>query len=89
MKTFLCDNLALLAQAYDDVGGADRLSIVFGALAFPVLIVIAIVVHRLKCAKANENQIEILHGRIAELERSKEQNSKPIAVTGEFHTRPI
>jgi hypothetical protein len=78
MNTFLCNKLALLAQAYDEVEGSDRFSIVFGALAFPALIIIALVIHRLKCAKANENQIEILQGRIAELERAKEEEFKSI-----------
>jgi hypothetical protein len=70
MCVLLATNLELLAQGYDDTGAASRLSIVIGALAFPCLVIIAVVWHKLKDAKENEKHIEKLQKKVAELEKT-------------------
>lgn len=69
MGVLLVTILVLFGQGYDDTGGASRTSIIIGALAFPCLIIIAVVWQRLKNAKENEKQIENLQKKVAELER--------------------
>lgn len=70
----------LLAQAYDDTGGASRWAIVIGALAFPCLVVIAVVRQKLKHAKENDRHIERLNRKIEELE-SDNSKKPPIGVS--------
>jgi hypothetical protein len=83
----------LLAQGYDDTGAASRTSIIIGILAFPSLVIIAIVWQKLKDAKENEKHIEHLQNKVSELERAKTskpnvnvpptlQNKKPQSASG-------
>jgi hypothetical protein len=60
MSVLMAANLALLAQGYDDTGAASRSSIIIGALAFPCLIIIAVVWQKLKNAKESDKHIEKL-----------------------------
>jgi CheY-like chemotaxis protein len=71
MTPSLATHLVLLAQ--DDTGAATRWSIVLGALAFPCLVIIAVIWHRLKDAKESEKHIEKLQERVVELEQEREQ----------------
>ena len=66
---------SLLAQAYDDTGGASRWAIIIGALAFPCLVIIAVVRQKFKHAEENDRHIERLNQKIEELEG--ENSKKP------------
>jgi hypothetical protein len=66
----LATHLVLLAQGYDSTGGASRFSIVIGALAFPCLIIIAVIWQKLKNAKQNDKHSEELQRKVAELEKT-------------------
>ncbi|HEV2318857.1 MAG TPA: hypothetical protein VGV18_03860 [Verrucomicrobiae bacterium] len=70
MFALLFANQFILGQGYDDTGGADRTSIIIGALALPCLIIIAVVWQKLKNAKENEKHIEKLQKKVSELERT-------------------
>jgi CheY-like chemotaxis protein len=90
MGIILAANLALLAQGYDDTGAADRVSILIGILAFPCLIIIAVVWQKLKNAKETEKQNEKLQNKIAELEKSP-KSKKLSSTSARLHDaeRPI
>jgi CheY-like chemotaxis protein len=74
MSILLGANLALLAQGYDDTGAASRSSIIIGILAFPCLVVIAVIWQKLKNAKESDKHIERLEKKITELEKSNGTN---------------
>lgn len=73
MNVLLATHLVFLAQGYDDTGAASRSSIIIGALAFPCLVIIAVVWQKLKNAKESEKHIEKLQKKVAELEQEQEQ----------------
>lgn len=74
MSILLGAYLALLAQGYDDTGAASRSSIIIGILAFPCLVIIAVIWQKVKNAKESDKQIERLEKKITELEKTNRTN---------------
>ena len=74
MNVLLTTHVAFLAQGYDSTGGASRGAILIGILAFPCLVIYAIIRGKLKDAKDSEKQIAELQQKVAELEEKSEND---------------
>ena len=85
--SLLATHLVLLAQGYDGTGAASRSSILIGILAFPCLIIIAVVWQKLKNAKESKKHIEKLQGKVAELERANTSKQQVSQTANQFQSK--
>jgi hypothetical protein len=73
LMNVLSSQIAMLAQGYDDVGGASRSSILFGILFTVGIFAFIIIKQKLKEAKSTEKENEWLQKKVRDLEREKER----------------
>ncbi|MEI6197915.1 MAG: response regulator, partial [Verrucomicrobiota bacterium] len=88
MNTILATSLGFLAQ--EDAGSSSRTSIIIGILAFPCLVIISVIWHKLKAAKESDKHIEKLQKQVSELKKATSTTqTRTVSPVSPSTARPI